>query len=258
MSAFRVSFIIALTRRDYLDRYAGSVLGWVWALIWPLVPLFIYIMIFGKFMGGRLPGNSGVYAYSIYISAGLIPWLAFSNCITRGCNVFLEKRDIIAKVPVSLPSLLVFVHLSEAVTLVITMGFLLIFLIASGYEFSRHLLLLPVVLYLQQILAFALGLLSATLNVFIRDLKEVVAIVLQLWFWFTPLVYVIDILPEFVKKIMILNPAFVLTESYHRMFVYNSYPEFSSLLILTLISHVLLIAAYALFRYLEKDVRDFL
>ena len=125
MNTLSAAFIMELTRRDYLERYAGSVLGWVWALIWPLVPLFIYIIIFGKFMGGRLPGNSGVYAYSIYVSAGLIPWLTFSNCITRGCNVFLEKRDIVAKIPVSLPSLLVFVHLSEAVTLVITFGFLL-------------------------------------------------------------------------------------------------------------------------------------
>ncbi|MFP4573187.1 MAG: hypothetical protein ACLFNW_09470, partial [Desulfobacterales bacterium] len=58
MSALSANFILELTRRDYIERYAGSMLGWAWALIWPLVPLFIYIVIFGKFMGGSLPGES--------------------------------------------------------------------------------------------------------------------------------------------------------------------------------------------------------
>lgn len=258
MTALRTSFILELARRDYIERYAGSVLGWVWALIWPLVPLFIYIVIFGKFMGGRLPMKGGVYSYSIYVSCGLIPWFTFSNTIARGCNIFLEKKDVISKVNVSLPALLLFVHLSEIITFFITMGFFTLFLIISSYDFTRFLLFLPVIFYLQQILAFALGLLAATLNVFIRDLKEIVGIILQMWFWFTPLVYVTDILPEFVKNILIFNPAFIISQAYHNIFVYNKYPNFLGLIIITIIAHVLLAAAFAVFRRLEKDVRDFL
>ena len=258
MSEFSVSLIWELTKRDYTERYAGSILGAEWAFIRPLVPLFIYIVIFGKLMGGRLPGESSIYAYSIYVSAGLIPWLAFSASINRGTSVFLEKKHIISKVKVSLPSLLVFVNLSETITYLITMGFFLGFLVLAGYEFSHYLLLVPVLYYLQQLLAFGLGLLSATFNVFIRDLREMVDIILQLWFWFTPLVYVIDIVPDFVKKVMLLNPAFIIAESYHRMFVYYDYPSFRSLLILTVITHGILLFAYACFRLLEKDIRDFL
>lgn len=261
MSTLNASFILELARRDYIERYAGSVLGWIWALIWPLVPLFIYIVIFGKLMGGRLPMESiesGVYTYSIYVSCGLIPWFTFSNTIGRGCSIFLEKKDIISKVSVSLPSLLVFVHLSETFTFIITMGFFFVFLTASSYEFSGHLVFLPLVFYLQQVLAFALGLLTATLNVFIRDLKEMVGIVLQMWFWFTPLVYVTEILPEFVKNLLIFNPAFTISEAYHSIFVYKEYPSFFGLVILAIISHALLATAYAVFSRLEKDVRDFL
>jgi lipopolysaccharide transport system permease protein len=253
-----LTFIWELTKGDYIERYAGSALGSVWAFIWPLVPLFIYIVVFGKFMGGRLPGDSSVYSYSIYVSAGLIPWMCFSACITRGCSLFLDKKHIISKVHVSLPSLFLFVHLSETITFIITFGFFFIFLILADYQFTRHLLFLPIIFYLQQLLAFGIGLLTATLTVFIRDLKEVVNIILQLWFWFTPLVYVADILPEIVKKILIFNPAFIIAESYHRIFVFNDYPAFSSLLILTVISHAIVIGAYIIFRLLEKDVRDFL
>lgn len=170
----------------------------------------------------------------------------------------MDKKDIISKVHVSLPSLFLFVHLSEIITLLITLGFFALFLLIADYGFTRHLLFLPVVLYLQQILAFGLGLFAGTLTVFIRDLKEVVDITLQLWFWFTPLVYVADILPEIVKKFMVYNPAYIITESYHRIFVYSDYPSFFSLLILTLIAHAIVFGAYLVFRVLEKDVRDFL
>ena len=258
MAALSANLIWDLTKRDFSERFAGSALGSIWAFIWPLVNLFIYIVIFGKFMGGRLPGSSDIYAYSIYLSVGLIPWTAFSSSISRASTVFLDKKNIISKIDVSLPSLLIFINLSEIITFAITNIFLFAFLLATGYEFSLRLLLFPFIFYLQQILAFALGLLSATLTVFIRDLKEVVGIILQFWFWFTPIVYVADILPESVRKIIFFNPAYIITESYHRIFVFKDYPSVSSLVILTVITHIILFASYALFRYLEKDVRDFL
>lgn len=253
-----VSFIIELTKRDFVERFAGSVLGAVWAFIWPLVTLFIYIIIFGKLMGGRLPGSTDILSYSLYLSVGLIPWTNFANSISRSTTVFLDKKNIISKVKVSLPSLLVFINLSEAVTFVITSCFLVLFLVISDYTFTSRLLLVPFIYYLQQLLAFGLGLLFATLTVFIRDLKEMVGIMLQLWFWFTPIIYVVGILPEFVKKIMVYNPAYIIIESYQRIFVFNDYPDFRSLIILSIIAHLVLLVAYVVFRALEKDVRDFL
>jgi len=258
MAALSASLIWDLTERDFSERFAGSVLGSVWAFIWPLVNLFIYIVIFGKFMGGRLPGSSDIYAYSIYLSVGLIPWTCFASSISRSSTVFLDKKNIISKIDVSLPSLLIFVNLSETITFIISNVFLFAFLIVTGYEFTTKLLLFPFIFYLQQILAFGLGLLSATLTIFLRDLKEVVAITLQLWFWFTPIVYVSSILPDVVKGVLVFNPAFIITESYHRIFVFDDYPVIASMIILTAIAHFILLASYAMFRALEKDVRDFL
>ena len=258
MAALSANLVWDLTKRDFSERFAGSVLGSVWAFIWPLVNLFIYIVIFGKLMGGRLPGSSDIYSYSIYLSVGLIPWTCFAASISRSSSVFLDKKNIISKIDISLPSLLVFINLSEAITFAISSIFLFGFLLATGYEFSARLLLFPFLFYLQQILAFGLGLLAATFIVFLRDLKEVVGIILQLWFWFTPIVYVADILPEFVKKILFFNPAYIIIESYHRIFVFKDYPSASSLVILIVITHLILFTSYAAFRYLEKDVRDFL
>lgn len=258
MSAPHLSFILELTKREFTERFAGSILGSLWALIWPLVNLFIYIIIFGRLMGGRLPGSSDMYAYGIYLAVGLIPWLSFSNSISRSASVFLDKKNIITKVNVSLPSLLVYINLSEMITFLISMAILFIFLVCQEHAFRSTLLLVPCIYYLQQVLAFSLGLLVASITVFIRDVKEITGVILQLWFWFTPIVYVVDILPGFVRNLLVFNPAFILIESYQRIFVYNDFPAFQSLFKLSIITHVILLLSYMLFRVLEKDIRDFI
>ena len=138
------------------------------------------------------------------------------------------------------------------------MAFFFAFLAFMGHPFQPKFVLVLFIFYLQQLLAFGIGLFTASLTVFIRDIREVTGVILQLWFWFTPIVYVFDILPEFVKNILVYNPAFILIESYQRIFVFNDYPAFNSLVILSVITHVILFLSYVMFRYLEKDIRDFL
>jgi lipopolysaccharide transport system permease protein len=253
-----ISLVIELTKRDFSERFAGSILGSIWALIWPLVNLFVYIIIFGKLMGGRLPGKSEFYSYSLYLTVGLLPWTAFSNSISRSTSVFLDKKHLISKIRLSLPSLLIYIILSETITFVISMLLFFIFLFFSGYAFHTGIMLVPFIYYLQQLFAFGFGLLAATMTVFIRDLREVVGIFLQLWFWFTPIVYVSDILPDTIKKIIVYNPAYIIIDAYRCIFVYNEAPAFVSLIVLTVITHIIILIAYMAFRSLEKDVRDFL
>jgi lipopolysaccharide transport system permease protein len=111
---------------------------------------------------------------------------------------------------------------------------------------------------LQQLLAYAVGLILAVLTVFIRDLKEVVGIVLQVWFWFTPIVYVKEILPEWVKKFIVFNPVFILADSFQNIFLRNSLPDIKLLIILTIVTFSLLLCSYFIFIKLESDVKDFL
>jgi lipopolysaccharide transport system permease protein len=253
-----LSLIWELTKRDFTERFAGSILGSLWALIWPLVNLLIYIVIFGRMMGARLPGHSGMSAYGIYLAAGLIPWTALANAISRSSSVFLDKKHVITKIRISLPSLLIYVNLSETITFLFSMAFFFIYLFSNGYKFHLNLLLLPFIYYLQQLFAYGIGLFAASVTVFIRDLREVINIVLQLWFWFTPIVYVRDILPDFLKNIIIYNPAYIFIESYQRIFVLGEDPSYISLIILCSLTHLMLFISYFLFRTLEKDIRDFI
>ena len=258
LSIFNLSFILETTRRDFTERFAGSVLGSVWAIIWPIVNLFIYIVIFGKIMGARLPDTSEINAYGIYLAAGLIPWTAFSATITRCTSVFIDKKHIITKVNTSLAVLLVQIVLSETITYLISMGVFLLILVFQGHDFHRGMLLLPALYLLQQMLALGLGLLAAMLNVFIRDVKEITGVILQLWFWFTPIVYIPDILPGPVQQLLTFNPAWPIVLSCQRVFILNAFPPLQALLKLTILTLVLLLTAFGLLRVLEKDIRDFL
>ncbi|MCF8055252.1 MAG: ABC transporter permease [Desulfocapsa sp.] len=258
MVSSRISFILEMTRRDFVERFAGSILGSLWAFIFPLVNLLVYLIVFGKIIGARLPGTSDMYAYGIYIAVGIIPWGSFSNTVTRSTNIFSDKKNIITKLNTPLPSLFVHVSLSEALTFIISITLMFIILALKGASFHCGYFLLPFVFYLQQILAIGIGLLTASLSVFITDIRQLVSVVMQLWFWFTPIIYVVDILPDFAQKLMVLNPMFYIVDGYHNIFVYGAYPVFKPLIILTVISHLLLAFSYMTFRYLEKDIRDFL
>nr|WP_323378328.1 ABC transporter permease [Skermanella mucosa] len=257
-SNFNLGMVVNWTRQDFVDRYSGSVLGLAWVLIWPLVQVTIFTLIFSQIMGARLPGNSDTYAYSVYLVAGVVPWTAFANTVSRVTTVFLDKKHILSKVRVSMPLLASYIVLSEAVTFAVTMAVFLMYLVAFGHDLGTGLLFVPLIFVLQQVFAFALGLICACLIVFIRDVKEIVGIVLQLWFWFTPIVYVADIVPESIRGWLELNPSMLFIESYHAIFVHGGLPVLDDMVTLAVTGGVLLAVSLLMLRKLERDIRDFL
>ncbi len=252
------SLVIELTKRDFIERYSGSALGFAWSFIYPLINILIYMIIFGSLMGARLQGNASVWGYGVYLIAGLIPWTAFANTVTRASTVFLDKKNIISKIRVDLPTLPLFIVLSETITFCVTFVIFLCMLLITGFVFTPLLLFIPLIYLVQQIFAYALGFFLAMFVVFLRDLKEVVAIIFQIWFWFTPIVYVFDILPSFAQQVLILNPMLAVVSGYHDIFVSQRMPSFFFLSLVLLGSVMLIVLDYVIFKKLEKDIRDFI
>lgn len=250
--------IIELAKRDFIERYSGSALGFIWSFIYPLITILIYMIVFGNLMGARLPGDSSVYSYGVYLVSGLVPWLAFSNTVTRSSTVLIDKKNFITKIHIDLPTLPLFIVLSESITFIVTIVIFCLILLLTGYSFSLYLLLIPVIYGIQQAFAYALGFFLGIFVVFLRDLKEVVNIGFFLWFWFTPIVYVFDILPDFAQQILIWNPALAFISAYHDIFVYAKMPSFIYLIIVLALSVVLILGNLIIFRKLEKDIRDFI
>jgi len=252
------SLILELTKRDFIERYSGSALGFIWSFIYPLINILIYMIIFGNLMGARLPGTSSVWGYGIYLISGLVPWTAFANTVTRSSTVFLDKKNIISKIHIDLPKLPLFIVFSETITFVVTLIIFLSILFMTGFIFTPYLLFIPVVYFIQQLFAYSLGFFLAMIVVFLRDLKEVVIIGVQIWFWFTPIVYVFEILPPLAQQILFWNPVLAFISAYHDIFILQKMPSFFYLSLVLIMSIILIVFDYMIFKKLEKDIRDFL
>ena len=118
---------------------------------------------------------------------------------------------------------------------------------------------MPLIFVLQQIFAFGLGLLFGVLNVFLRDVKELVTIILTFWFWLTPLVWVPEVAPEWLQHLQTyINPADWFIAAYRDLFMYHRLPDTYALSRLVVVAHVILLSAWFLLKKLERDIRDFL
>ncbi len=253
------ALIWSFARQELVDRYAGSALGFTWAFVQPLVLLFIFVVIFGQLMSARLPGVDSAWGYSVYLISGMLPWLAFSNTLSRTATVFIDKKHIITKVGLSLPTLPVFIVLAETLTFLIGFGFVLLLLFALDIPLRSHLLVLPWVFMVQQLFALGLGMILAVLNVFLRDIREFTSVLVQLWFWVTPIVWVPDAVPAIIyRTLSVINPLVPLTEAWHAMFLGERSPDYLFVAAVAVLACLLLGTGYLMVKKLEKDIRDFL
>jgi len=254
----KVPLIFTLARRDFQEKYLGSALNIWWSFIWPIVNILIYTIIFSKVMGAKLKGVPSHFSYGLYLASGLLPWTTFSNTIFRVTTSFVDKSFIISKTPIPLLSLPLAIVLSESFTFFISYFVFSLFLLIFHIYPSSESLFLFFVFFFQQLFAIAIGLILAIFNVFLRDIREITSIVLQLWFWFTPIVYPFEILPSLVKKLMILNPAYAFIHCYQNLLVLHLSPNWVLVIFYTVIAFFLFFLATKFLARLEKDLRDLL
>ncbi|MBV0932304.1 ABC transporter permease [Marinobacterium weihaiense] len=257
-----LALLLKFTRQDLIDRHASSTLGAAWTLILPLVNILIFTLIFSNIMGAKLQlagmEHLEKYSYSIYLITGLLIWNCFAGIVARTTQVFHDKANLITKVQLTLFSLPLYIVLSETVVYVISMIFFAAFLALIGFEWSWYWLFLPVLLLLTQLMAYAIGMTCAILSVFLRDIKEVVGIAMQLGFWMTPIVYTLSILPAHWHLMFELNPMYHIISALRDALIYRHMPDLVPLAIIALASAALMLFALYAGRRLEKDIRDFI
>jgi lipopolysaccharide transport system permease protein len=256
------SLTLHFVRQDLVDKHAGSALGWLWTILLPLANILIFTLVFSKIMGARLGAMGmeylGAYSYSVYLIIGLLGWNAFATTLTRTSRAFQEKSNLITKVRVPLITLPLYIVISESVVYAIAMAFYVVFLFLVDFRWSATAAWIPVIFLLQQLLAYGLGLLCAIFSVFFRDITHIVGIVTQLWFWLTPIVYVINIVPESWHRLIELNPMYHCVTAYREALISGHHPDPASLGLLAALGISILLTAVFIASRLEKDIRDFL
>lgn len=251
--------VAQLAKQELVDRHKGSVLGRAWTFIGPLITILVFVLVFSRIMGARLEGFGAEldqYGYSIYLIAGILPWMAFAKCLERITNLFVEQGHLITKVRVSLKALPLSVLLAESVPHLVAMGFFAAFLWLVEFPFSVWWLGLVPVFALQCAFLYGLGLTLAVLAVYLKDIREMVAVGLQLWFWVTPIVYVTDILPAWVLDWLALNPVFHIVGAYRDLIMRQQLPDWPGLAALAAVTLALVVLAFWLLARTERDLRD--
>ncbi|KRG69612.1 ABC transporter permease [Pseudoxanthomonas dokdonensis] len=251
-------FILSSIKNDLRSRFITSKLGALWMIIHPLAQVLIFALVLSEVLSAKLPGIDNKYAYAIYLMAGTLGWTLFSETIFRFTNIFIDNANLLKKMAFPRLCLPLIVGGQMLVNNVLLLVAILGVFAVLGHTPSAVALWLPLLMLITLLLAMSVGILLGTLNVFMRDIGQVVPVIMQALFWLTPVVYNLNILPEKVQAIFRLNPMYPLVTSYQNVLVFDKPPLFEDLGILLIWAVAMGLAGLALFRRASPEMVDVL
>ena len=250
--------VSSLVARDFANRYVGSALGVLWTVLNPLAFILIYTLVFAHVMHSRLPEQQSTsrYAYSLYLCAGLLPWLLFQETLLRCLTVFLEQRSMLKHQSFPRVVLPVVVLLSATINFAIIYGLFVVFLLVTSQWPGAAIVSVLPLLILQEGIAIGLGIALGTLNVYLRDVGQATTVLLQLWFWLTPIVYPPDVVPEAFRPILRWNPLYGVTMAQREVVYAGQWPDWWRLAPSFAWMLACLLLGLVVFRRLGRDMVD--
>ena len=239
---------------DLRNRYAGSGLGLFWNLLHPLAQIATYTLVFGVLM--PMPGRQGPGGFVLFLCAGILPWLSFAECVQRTTSAFITHATDLKKLAV--PELVYWAQETVAVALNLAISFALFVPIACwlGATFTWCWLCLPLLLGLWLVFAAGLGLALCTVNVFFRDVAQIVTVCLPLWMWLTPVVYEAERIPGALHAWLALNPVHAFVEAVRSVLIAGQMPGPGPWFAMLTVSALSLVAGYLVFSCLRTQIRD--
>ncbi len=248
--------ILSSVKREFQSRWTGTQFGPFWLFAQPLATILIFTVIFANLMKPGMPAHESKFAYSIYLCSGVLTYNLFSELLGRSVNIFVENANLLKKMNFPKLCLPIIVLLSSCLNFaIITALFFLFLILSSAFPGWVILSALPV-LAIQLMFTLGLGMFLATINVFYRDVKQTVEVVLQFWFWLTPIVYVGTTLPDAVQRILQWNPLLPLITAYQKICLEHQAPDWTGLIYPLILA--LLFCALGLFAFhkLQGEIVD--
>lgn len=247
--------IVALAARDLQSRYIGTFGGILWAFVHPLAVVLIFYFVFAVGFRAQGPSNS---PFVLWFVCGLIPWFFFNDTILATTNSITGNAHLVKKT--TFPTeVLPLVHvLSSLFPHLIFMAILGGMLVFFGVPFLAERLLVMYYLVCTIVLVLGLGWLLSALQVFYRDIAQAISILLNLWFWATPIVWSQELVPSQYRGLLFANPIFYIVEGYRGLMIYDDiqWPSAKvTALFWTIVLLVLFLGIYV-FRRLKPEFAD--
>jgi len=230
-----------LIGRELKARYRGSVLGFLWTFLNPLLLLSVYALVFSVYLRIQMEH------YSAFMFTGLLPWIWIHASLTEGTNAVVAGGSLVTKVLFPLQVLPAVKILAALVNYLLSLPILMVFLLVSGLRPGLSLLYFPLVVLAAGLFVWGLCLILATANVFLRDVQHIVANLLTLWFFLTPILYPLAQVPQAFRPYMELNPLALVMLSFQDVFFHGRPPDLIRLAVLAGLGLVLSVAGMLVF-----------
>ncbi len=238
--------------REIKVRYKQAVLGIGWAVLQPLAMMLIFTVVFSYF--NKIP-TEGI-PYPIFSYSALLPWVFFSNSISFGTTSLVRNMNLVTKIYFP-REILPFASLIASFIDFLVASVIFVFLmIYYKIALSTSLFWIPVILIVQVIFSLGILLLGSALNVFYRDIRFIIPLVLQIWLFLSPIIYPVSLVPNRYKTLYMLNPMASIIDSYRRSILFGKSPQLNFLLITTIVAIILFILSYRFFKIKEKVFAD--
>lgn len=250
--------IISMAKRDIKSRYIGSMLGLVWSIIQPLTTFAVYYFVFSFILKVRLSPDTNIN-FAAWLMCGLLPWLFFAETLSRSANILLDNSTLITKTNVDSEMLPIMLITSNFINHLI--GLVMLFVIGLSlnlFKFEVSVLRLPI--YMMLLIYFSIGLswITSSLNVFLRDIGQLIGVILNVWFYATPIVYPYYQVSDNILKIIKLNPLYFIVEGYRNAIFNDSPINWNGIIYLFSVSTILFIIGGLVFKKLKNDFGDVL
>lgn len=239
--------VFSLVRRDLRGRYKGSVLGFLWTFINPLLQLVVYTLVFSIIM------RNGIEKYYLFLFVALVPWTLINSALVAGSTCVVTSSDMVKKIYFPREILPLANTVSNFVNMVLCFLVVFFVLLVSNYGVNiKALLYMPIIMAVEFILALGITLLASAVTVYMRDVAYILSIVSMAWQFLTPIMYSEDMVPEKLLPIFNMNPMTPVIEAYRDILYYKQNPDLSTLISALLFGLVIFVLGEIVFAKLQR------
>ncbi len=252
------SLIYQLVKRDFDQRYIGSIAGWLWGIIHPLTLLAVYTFVFQYAFGLRLPPEEATDSYPLWLFCGMLPWMLFSEALQRSSTALVDNANLLKKSVFPAETLPLSIFLSGLASHGLA---LLMAILATGFVagiWSATLWILPLYLVLLGLLTLGLSWIAAALQVYLRDTAQVLVVALTAWFWMTPIFLTESRYTELLPGVVTWNPLTYFVRSYRETILGGGLPAASDLAAMAAFGAVSCVVGGLFFRQTKRGFADVL
>ncbi len=238
--------VYSLVHRDLKGRYKGSVLGFAWTFLNPLLQLAVYTLVFSIIM------RNGIKDYYLFLFVALVPWIFFSSCMAAGAGCIRQQGDMIKKIYFPREVIPLSFVTSQFVNMLLSLIVVFAVVVFSGKPLNPvALLYLPLIMIIEYLIALGLTMLISGITVYMRDIEYLMNIIMMAWQFGTPVMYGLDQIPERFMFLFNLNPMTPVIVAYRDILYYGQVPEMNTLITAVVFGIVTLIAGVLVFGRLK-------